>query len=51
MIIDFEQVKFDTTKAWEESSNRASVGSLMSYFMTTRKPGRVLPISSSFPCI
>ncbi|KAK3311912.1 hypothetical protein B0H66DRAFT_506442 [Apodospora peruviana] len=38
MIVDLEQVVFDTTKAWEESNNCARVDRLMQEFMGGRKP-------------
>jgi predicted Ser/Thr protein kinase len=41
MVIDLENVKFDTTDVWEENVNSATADSLMREFMRTRDPGRM----------
>jgi hypothetical protein len=44
MVIDLENVKFDTTDVWEENVNSATADSLMREFMRTRDPGRMSSI-------
>jgi hypothetical protein len=48
-IVDLEHVRFNKSKAWEESSHRASLGSLMREFKRIREPNRQLDASVYFP--